>query len=111
MTERTNAEGHEDRTVPSKALGEPRSEGETQQLAEIGSPAASTELAPVPPMGDARPSLLDEPLDAPVEEDEPTLVYRRTTSPPPFDMEGPPVSMNEPCGLLAFLVAPTSSLP
>jgi hypothetical protein len=65
-------------------------------------------------MGDARPSSLsDEPLDAAaVEEDEPTLVYRRTTSPPPIDMEAPPVSMNEPCGLLAFLVAPASlSLP
>ncbi len=111
MTDRTNAEG-QDRTVPSQDLGEPLGEGKMQQLAEMGPPAASTELAPDPPMGDARPSsFLDEPLDAPVEEDEPTLVYRRTTAPPPFDMETPPVSMNEPCGLLAFLVAPASSLP
>jgi hypothetical protein len=80
-------------------------------LAEMSPSTASTGIAPVPAMGDVRrSSLSDEPLDAAVEEDEPTLVYRRTTS-PPIDMEAPPVSMNEPCGLLAFLVAPASSIP
>lgn len=83
-----------------------------RHLAETGPSKASTEIAPVTAMGDARrSSFSDEPLGAAVEEDEPTLVYRRTTAPPPIDMEAPPVSMNEPCGLLAFLVAPASSVP
>lgn len=41
-----------------------------------------------------------------VEDDEPTLVYRRAEPAPSSDQDAPPISLHEPCGMLAFLTPP-----
>ena len=59
-------------------------------------------------MGHVSSRALDD-LESTVEDDEPTLVYRRTEPSPTSDEDTPPISLLEPCGLFAFLQPPSRS--